>query len=293
MDLQQKSSDQQKQAPTTTPTPTPVPPTADVVPKPDSVQGENKYAILQETVGNYQESWLYFIKHNGNEEALQHLNDQLDQVSWILYDDMSTFDLELNYLVSEQTARDMTKVDLNANSAHRKFDGKLKNIDFRLSSSDKNRRKIYKVCKLLEYGRIDEYVDQEDVDPNDLVVEHDDDDEDDEDDFDSDSDSGSEEEETSSSSRSSSSSSEDSSSVREKKKGKLPQVVKKIEIPRIAAAKQANKKKREEKHSEKHGEKHGEKRDEKRNEKHSEKHKDEKRDDKHSEKHKHKHNKHH
>ena len=32
-----------------------------------------KYAILQETSGEESESWLYFIRYQGNEEALAHL----------------------------------------------------------------------------------------------------------------------------------------------------------------------------------------------------------------------------
>src|SRR5688572_5638785 len=89
------------------------------------------YAILQETSGEESESWYYFIRYQGNEEALQHLQKQLEKIDWYLLDDtdVCTFDLELDYLVCEKTAKEMTKVDLNHFSFHRKFDGKLQMVD--------------------------------------------------------------------------------------------------------------------------------------------------------------------
>jgi hypothetical protein len=183
------------------------------------------YAILQETSGEESESWLYFIKYQGNEEALQHLNKQLDMVDWYILDGYSTFDLETDFLVSEQTAKEMTKVDLNAYSFHRKFDGTLKKIDLDFRDKDKNSKKIKKAFKVLGYGKIEEFIDEEDVDPEDLV-------------------SVSQSDEESSESRSysseSSGSSSSSSDKKSKKHGKLPSVTeKKIDIPRIAKMRQS------------------------------------------------------
>ena len=60
-----------------------------------------KYAVLMETNGEECESWLYFIKHDGNEDKLQHLLKQLEQIEMYIIDDLSTFDLDLEHLVSE------------------------------------------------------------------------------------------------------------------------------------------------------------------------------------------------
>jgi hypothetical protein len=128
-----------------------------------------KYAVLQETNGEECESWLYFIKYQGNEEALSHLEKQLNSVDFYVIDDMSTFDLETSYLVSEQTAKEMSKIDLNHYSFHRKFDGVLQKIDLKLRDSYNNKKKIKQVFKTLGFGRIEDYIDLEDIDPEDQV----------------------------------------------------------------------------------------------------------------------------
>jgi hypothetical protein len=121
------------------------------------------YAILMETSGEHNESWLNFIRFQGNEEALKHLQHQLKKVEMYIIDDMSTFDLELNTLVSEQTAREMCLVDLNPYMPHRKFDGKLEKINLDLSKKDDNDEKIEKIHDLLGYGDIDNFIDGEDL----------------------------------------------------------------------------------------------------------------------------------
>jgi hypothetical protein len=128
-----------------------------------------KYAVLQEVNGEEYESWLYFIKYNGNEENLKHLHDQLASVEWSILDELSTFDLELEHLVSATTAKEMTKLDLNAFQFHRKFDGTLKRIDFKFKKKHTNEDKIEKVNEKLIQGMIDEYVSDEDIDPEDLL----------------------------------------------------------------------------------------------------------------------------
>lgn len=127
------------------------------------------YAILMETNGEEMESWYYFIRVEGNEENLKHLQDQIEEVDWYILDEYSTFDLDLEHYVSAQTAKEMSKVDLNHTSFHRKFDGKLQKIDFGFGKKDKNKRKIKKVNDILGYGAIDEFIDDEDIDPEDLV----------------------------------------------------------------------------------------------------------------------------
>lgn len=127
------------------------------------------YATLMETSGEECESWYYFIRYQGNEEALQHLNKQLESVDWYVLDDLSTFDLELEFLVSEQTAKEMTKIDMNHTSHHRKFDGKLEKITFPFKKKDSDEKKMKRVYDVLSYGQIEDYIDQEDIDEEDLT----------------------------------------------------------------------------------------------------------------------------
>ncbi len=126
------------------------------------------YVILMETSGEEYESWYYFIRIQGNEENLKYLSDQLEKVDWRILDDLSTFDLDMEHPVSAQTAKEMTKVDLNHTSFHRKFDGKLKKIDFDFKRKDGNETKICKVFDILGYGQIEDYIDDEDIDDEDL-----------------------------------------------------------------------------------------------------------------------------
>lgn len=126
-----------------------------------------KYAILMESNDEEFEQWYYFIKVEGNEENLRYLQKQLEKIDWEIMEDLSTFDLEMEYFVSAQTAKEMTKIDLNAYSYHRKFDGKLKKIDFDFKKKDGNETKMCKVFDTLGYGKIEDYVSDEDVDEED------------------------------------------------------------------------------------------------------------------------------
>jgi len=138
-----------------------------------------RYAILMETSGREFESWYNFIRYEGNEEALEHLEKQLGKVDFYVLGELSTFDLELEHLVSEETARQMCMVDLNAYMFHRKFNGKLEKIDFGFSRRDDNEDKIEKVYDKIGDGDIDKYIDEEEdfSDENEIV--DDDEDEDD------------------------------------------------------------------------------------------------------------------
>lgn len=144
---------------------------------------EFHYAILMETNGKEYESWYYFIRWEGNEEALRHLQKQIESMDFYILDDLSTFDLDLEHLVSEKTAKEMTKVELNALMFHRKFDGKLDKIDLKLNRRDSNDKKLVKIFKKLGIGRIDDFIDGEDIDPEDLASGSEDDSESDETDY--------------------------------------------------------------------------------------------------------------
>ncbi len=130
-----------------------------------------KYAVLMETNGEECESWYYFIKYNGNEKSLEHLKKQLEQIEMYVIDDLSTFDIDLEHLVSAETAKQMTKVELNSVSFHRKFDGDLKTVNLGLKRKDSNEKRIMKTHEKLGFGNIDEFIDKEDIDPEDCVTE--------------------------------------------------------------------------------------------------------------------------
>jgi hypothetical protein len=129
------------------------------------------YVALMETNGKECESWYYFIRHEGNEEALQHLQDQLEKIEWYILDDLSTFDLDLEHFVSAKTAKEMVKLELNSYAFHRKFDGVLKKINFNFRKKDlkSDERMMGKVFDLLGYGQIEDYISDEDLDPEDLT----------------------------------------------------------------------------------------------------------------------------
>tara|TARA_Y100000591_G_C21848416_1_gene710064 strand:- start:769 stop:1263 length:495 start_codon:yes stop_codon:yes gene_type:complete len=140
----------------------------------------SSYVILCETSGEEIEQWYYFIKYEGNEKALKYLNDQLEKVEMFILDDLSTFELDLENKISETTAKEMTMIDVNSYSYHRKFDGKLQYVDFKLKKRDNNEDMIEKIHNILAYGDIDKFVDNEDKNGKDDVI--DDDENDDEDD---------------------------------------------------------------------------------------------------------------
>lgn len=147
-----------------------------------------QYAILMETNDQECESWYTFIRVEGNEEALKYLQKQLDSFDWYLMDDLSTFVIELDRTVSASTAKEMTKIDLNSYSFHRKFDGKLQFIDLDYKKKDSVETKMSKTFDNLGYGQIEDYISDEDVDPEDLVSNTDSESESDSDETSSDSD---------------------------------------------------------------------------------------------------------
>jgi hypothetical protein len=129
----------------------------------------SKYAVLQEVNDKEMETWLYFIKYDGNENNLNHLKEQLESIDWYIIEDCSTFDIDLEHLVSAQTAKEMTKIELNAYRWHSKFDGSLDKIDFGFKKKDDNDTKIIKVFDMLAYGQIEDYIGDEDIDEEDLT----------------------------------------------------------------------------------------------------------------------------
>lgn len=123
----------------------------------------NPYVILAETNGEELETWMYFIKKNGNEKALNYLQAQLEKIDMYVLDDLSAFELDLEHPVSEQTAKEMTKIEVNSYQFHRKFDGKLQYINIKMKKKDNNERRLERLHDSLGMGRIEDFIDQEDV----------------------------------------------------------------------------------------------------------------------------------
>ena len=185
---------------------------------------ENKYVVLMETSGEECESWYYCIRYEGNENNLQYLQEQLETVDWYILDDLSTFDLDLEHFISEKTAKELTKLELNHYSFHRKFDGVLDRIELNLRKKDKNEKKMVKVFDILGYGQIEDYIDKEDLDEEDLT----------------DTPQSSSEDEESSSEESEN----DSSKKKSNKKNDIPPSLQKNNLPRFAKIKRRHNKKK-------------------------------------------------
>ena len=86
-----------------------------------------------------------------------------------IVEDLSTFDIELKNLVSADTAKEMTKLEINSVMFHRKFDGELKIINIGMKKKDSNERRIERINDKLGFGQISDYIGEEDIDPEDLV----------------------------------------------------------------------------------------------------------------------------
>lgn len=124
---------------------------------------DRKYAILMETSGEMYESWYYFLRYDGNEDALETIQRQFDDVRWKIFSHYATFDLDLENLVSDKTASEMIRVSLNPTYFHRKFDGILQEIDFGFESGEKNKTRIKKVNRLIGEGKIENFIDEEEL----------------------------------------------------------------------------------------------------------------------------------
>lgn len=122
----------------------------------------SKFATLMETSGEDCESWYYFIKYEGNEKNLKKIKSSLEEViDYSMVDGLNIFDIDIENLVSEQTAFDMCMLELNSVTYHRKFDGVLKEISFDFVETDDDVDKMTKISDVLENGNIEEFIDQE------------------------------------------------------------------------------------------------------------------------------------
>lgn len=132
----------------------------------------SRYAILTETSAEEHETWYNFIKYEGNEEALSQLAKDLDKAeSYVLDEETSCFDMDINHLVTAQCAKEMSKVELNAVTFHRKFDGKMKSINFNFRKRDSQEDMILKIHRKLGNRKLERYIDEEDIDSEDEICE--------------------------------------------------------------------------------------------------------------------------
>ena len=144
----------------------------------------SQYAVMMETDSELYESWYYFIKCQDNMDNLMDLKKQIDSMDMFIYKEYNTFDIELDHLVSANTAKEMIRLELNSGTFHRKFDGILKPVNLGFSQNDKNKRKLVKINRVLKNGRISKFISDEDV-PSCASSNEDDDDDTDEEMFDS------------------------------------------------------------------------------------------------------------
>lgn len=138
---------------------------------------EGMYAVLAETNNQYRETWYYFIRYDTNVEALEQLYAQLASIEWVYLESYSTFALDLEHLVSAQTAKELTKLCINEGSYHRKFDGTLEFINFGFRKRDNNIVRLINVCDTIGFGNIENFIDKEDFDPEDFEEEEESEDE--------------------------------------------------------------------------------------------------------------------
>lgn len=129
----------------------------------------SRYITVMETNGSECESWYYFIKVDGNEDNIKHLREQIESFDWYVMGDQSAFDIEVEHTVSSTTAKEMTKLEVNSVSYHRKFDGTLKKIDLGFKEADSIETKMCKAFDILGYGKIENFLSDEDIDEEDLT----------------------------------------------------------------------------------------------------------------------------
>jgi len=67
----------------------------------------------------------------------------------------------------------MTKLEVNSYAFHRKFDGKMSMISLGLKKRDDNDDMLEKLFDKLGLGQVEDYIEDEDIDSDDLVTDSD------------------------------------------------------------------------------------------------------------------------
>jgi hypothetical protein len=122
----------------------------------------DKYAVIMETSGPDCESWYYFVKYEGNEDALKHLGDQLALVEDdVVYSDMSKFDIDLENFVTLECVNQMIMLELNSVTYHMRYDGKMKTINLGFKNKDKDTKRLSKIDDIIGNGNMDKFLSDE------------------------------------------------------------------------------------------------------------------------------------
>jgi hypothetical protein len=138
----------------------------------------SSYAVLMETYPDDCESVYNFLKVQGNEKNLKHLEKQLNDIDdQVIIDDVNMFNIDIRHLVSEQTVDELCKLQLN-NILHRKFNGTLKIIDFSFKKKDQDAHKMFRIHDIIGNGDISQYIDDEVIFDSEVYYSSSDDDED-------------------------------------------------------------------------------------------------------------------
>ena len=137
----------------------------------DIIGANDEYIILAETDWDKNETWYNFLRKEDNEEELKKLAEDLAKVDF--EDESIDFEkaggfikIDLENPVPGFVAKWMTTVEINT-YYHRKFDGKLKPINFHFKSVKGSKRKTQqsranKIFNVLGGGQIEKYIDAED-----------------------------------------------------------------------------------------------------------------------------------
>ena len=102
-----------------------------------SANERRTYVVLKE-VSDMGDSLMYnFLRLEGNETQLKSIKEAIDKVEEWNFDHADCeFEIDIEHPVSEQTAQEFCKLTVNEYFS-RKFDGKMSDINFKFSSTDK------------------------------------------------------------------------------------------------------------------------------------------------------------
>lgn len=115
------------------------------------------YAVLSEICNDDAENCFYFIKYEGNEAALRNLRDSLGEINWEKFENMYIFRLDMDNLVSDTTAREMSNTIF-----YNKVFNSMKMIDFNFEENDSNESNFETVIEKIGFGNIRDYLEDED-----------------------------------------------------------------------------------------------------------------------------------
>lgn len=110
-----------------------------------------RFVVLSETSSKEHETWTWFLQYDGNEEELQKLSNYLNRIDQYFIGDTSTYQLDLNHTVSENTANEMCFIKTgNYYGCPQMITGKMR--PFTLVLGDNNNENLLKLDEVLYSG---------------------------------------------------------------------------------------------------------------------------------------------